>query len=90
MADIVQDSVVDGLSDVSHRPLHVGWCDDLMSPRRVFIRGQDPNLPPGYLLFMDVHRLWNSDDKEGNVSKRNNKKIQMGSSTWTSDSMNWS
>lgn len=57
MADIVQHIVVNGLPDVSDWSLHVGWCYDLMSPWRVFIRSQDPNLPPGYLLFMDVYRL---------------------------------
>lgn len=28
-----------------------------MGPRCVLVGGQDPDLPPGHLLFMDVHRL---------------------------------
>lgn len=57
MADIVQYSVVNGLPDVPDWPLHIGRRYDLMSPSRVLVRGQDPDLPPGNLLFMDVHRL---------------------------------
>lgn len=57
MAYIVQYCVVNRLPDVPDRPLHVGRCDDLMGPRRVLVGGQDPDLPPGHLLFMDVHCL---------------------------------
>lgn len=57
MADVVQYSVVNGLPDVPDRPLHIGRRYDLMGPRRVLVGGQDPDLPPGHLLFMDVHRL---------------------------------
>lgn len=57
MAHIVQYSVVNGLPDVPDRPLHISRRYDLMSPRRVLVGRQDPDLPPGHLLFMDVHRL---------------------------------
>lgn len=63
MTHIVQYCVVDGLPDVPHRPLHVGWSDDLMSPWCVLICCQDANLSPGDLLLMDVYRLIKSQDK---------------------------
>lgn len=57
MANVVQYSVVYGLPDVPDRPLHISWRYDLMSPWCIFVGGEDPNLPPGYLLFVDVHCL---------------------------------
>lgn len=57
MAHIVQHSVVNGLPDVPDRSLHIGRCYNLMGPRCVLVRGQDPDLPPGHLLFVDVHSL---------------------------------
>ncbi len=57
MADVVQYSVVDWLSDVPDGPLHISWRYDLMGPWGVLVGGQDPDLPSGHLLFMDVHRL---------------------------------
>lgn len=57
MADVVQYSVVNGLPDVPDWPLHISWRYDLMCPGCVLVGGQDPDLPPGNLLFMDVHRL---------------------------------
>lgn len=57
MADVVQHVVVDGLPDVPDGTLHVGRSDDLMGPQRALVGGQDPDLPPGHLLFMDVHGL---------------------------------
>lgn len=63
MTHIVQYCVVDGLPDVPHRTLHVGWSDDLMSPWCVLVCCQDANLSPGDLLLMDVHRLIKTKDK---------------------------
>lgn len=63
MAHIIQNVVVDGLPDVSHRPLHVGRSDDLMSPRRVLICCQDANFSPGHLLLVDVHCLMKAKEK---------------------------
>lgn len=57
MADVIQYVVVNRLPDVPDRPLHVSRRYDLMGPRGVLVGGQDPDLPPGHLLFMDVHRL---------------------------------
>lgn len=57
VADVVQHVVVDGLADVPDGTLHVGRSDDLMGPQRALVGGQDPDLPPGHLLFMDVHGL---------------------------------
>lgn len=57
MADVVQYIVVNRLPDVPDRPLHVSRRYDLMGPRSVLVGGQDPDLPPRHLLFMDVHRL---------------------------------
>lgn len=57
MADVVQHVVVDGLPDVPDGALHVGRGDDLMGPQRALVGGQDADLPPGHLLFMDVHGL---------------------------------
>lgn len=57
MADVVQYSVVNGLPDIPDRTLHISWRYDLMGPGRVLVGGQNPDLPPGHLLFMDVHRL---------------------------------
>lgn len=57
MANIIQYGVVNRLPDVPDWPLHISRRYDLMGPRRVLVCGQDPDLPPGHLLFMDVHRL---------------------------------
>lgn len=57
MAHVVQHAVVDGLSNVADRPLWVGGGDDLVCAGRVLVGGEDANLPPGNLLFVDVHRL---------------------------------
>lgn len=57
VADIVQHIVVNGLPDVPNRPFYIRRRDDLVSPRRVLVGGQDPDLSPRHLLFMDVHRL---------------------------------
>jgi len=57
VADVVQYIVVHGLPDVPDGPLHVSRRYDLMGPRGVLVGGQDADLPPGHLLFMDVHRL---------------------------------
>lgn len=57
VANVVQHVVVDGLPDVPDGTLHVGRSDDFMGPQRALVGGQDPDLPPGHLLFMDVHRL---------------------------------
>lgn len=57
VAHVVQHAVVDGLADVAHRPLGIGWGDDLVCAGCVLVGGEDANLPPGYLLFVDVHRL---------------------------------
>lgn len=38
-----------------------------MGPRRVLVGGQDPDLPPGHLLFMDVHRLKETRDTQGSA-----------------------
>lgn len=57
MANVVQHVVVDGLPDVPDGTLHVRRSDDLMGPQRALVGGQDPDLPPGHLLFMDVHGL---------------------------------
>lgn len=35
-----------------------------MGPRCVLVGGQDPDLPPGHLLFMDVHRLKVTEEEE--------------------------
>ena len=65
VAHIVQHVVVDGLPDVSDRPLHVGRGDDLVGPRRVLVGGEDPDLSPGHLLLVDVHRLntWETEKR---------------------------
>lgn len=70
MANIVQHVVVDGLPDVSDRPLHVGRGDDLVGPRRVLVGGEDPDLSPGHLLLVDVHRL---ATREGGGGERHDK-----------------
>lgn len=57
MADIIQHGVVDGLPDVPDGPLHIARRYDLMGPCRVLVGGQDTDLPPGHLFFVDVHRL---------------------------------
>lgn len=57
MANVIQDAVVDGLPDVAHWPLWIGWSYNFMSARRVFIGGQDADLPPRYLLLVNVNGL---------------------------------
>lgn len=58
VAYVIQQTVVNGFADVAYRPLRIGWCDDLVRAGSVLIGGEDANLSPGHLLFMDVHRLW--------------------------------
>lgn len=65
MAHVVQHAVVDGLADVAHRPLGIGWGDDLVCAGRVLVGGEDADLPPGHLLFVDVHRLRKRGRREG-------------------------
>lgn len=57
MAHVIQHAVVDGLADVAHGPLRIGRGDDFVRAGRVLVGGEDANLPPGDLLFVDVHRL---------------------------------
>lgn len=57
MAHVIQHAVVDGLADVAHGPLGIGRGDDLVRAGRVLVGGEDAYLPPGDLLFVDVHRL---------------------------------
>lgn len=57
VAHVVQQAVVDGLADVAHGPLGVGRGDDLVRAGCVLVGGEDADLPPRYLLFVDVHRL---------------------------------
>lgn len=57
MAHVIQHAVVDGLADVAHGPLGIGRGDDLVRAGRVLVGGEDADLPPGDLLFVDVHRL---------------------------------
>lgn len=65
VAHVVQHAVVDGLADVAHRPLGIGWGDDLVCAGRVLVGGEDADLPPGHLLFVDVHRLKKRGRREG-------------------------
>lgn len=57
VAHVVQQAVVDGLADVADRPLGIGRGDDLVCAGCVFVGGEDADLPPSHLLFVDVHRL---------------------------------
>lgn len=61
MSHIIQQCVIDGLSNVAHRPLHVARGDDLVGARGVFVCGQDADLPTCHLLFMNVHSLQERD-----------------------------
>lgn len=57
MSNVVQHVVVDGLPDEAHRPLWIGRCNYFMRAGRVLIGGQDADLPPRHLLFVDVNGL---------------------------------
>lgn len=57
MSDVIQHVVVDGLPDVAHRPLWVGWSHDFMGAGRVFVGGQDADLSPRHLLLVNVNSL---------------------------------
>lgn len=57
MTHVVQHAVVDRLADVAHGPLGIGWGNDLVRAGRVLVGGEDANLSPGHLFFVDVHRL---------------------------------
>ena len=54
---VVQHAVVNGLADVAHWPLRIGWGDDLVCAGGVLIGSEDANLPASHLLLVDVHRL---------------------------------
>lgn len=57
MSHVVQERVVNGLSNIAHRPLHVSGGDDLVGARSVLICGKNADLPTCHLLFVNVHRL---------------------------------
>lgn len=57
MSSVIQHAVVDGLPDVAHRPLRIGWSHNFMWAGRVFVGGQDADLPPRHLLFVNVDCL---------------------------------
>lgn len=54
---VIQHAIVNGLPDVAHRPLQVGRSDDLMRAAGVLVGGQDADLAPRHLLFVNVNRL---------------------------------
>lgn len=74
MANVIQHTVVDGLPDVAHWPLRIGWSYNFMSARRVFIGGQDADLPPRYLLLVNVNRLEEEKWRTSKLRKRKKKK----------------
>lgn len=57
MSHVVQERVVNRLSNIAHRPLHVSGGDDLVGARSVLICGKNADLPTCHLLFVNVHRL---------------------------------
>lgn len=57
MSYIVQKAVVDRLADIAHRPLGIGWSDDLVRARSILIGSEDANFTSGHFLFVDVHCL---------------------------------
>lgn len=65
MSDVIQDTVVDGLPDVAHRSLWIARSNYFMWAGRVLIGGQDADLPPRYLLFVDVDGLKRDTDRVG-------------------------
>lgn len=70
VSHIIQQCVVDGLSNVAHRSLHVARGDDLVCARGVLVCGQDADLSTCHLLLVYVHRLRDEDIKVGPVSSR--------------------
>lgn len=77
MANVIQDAVVDGLPDVAHWPLWIGWSYNFMSARRVFIGGQDADLPPRYLLLVNVNGLEEEKWRTSKLRKKNKQKKQI-------------
>ncbi len=57
MSNVIQHTVVDGLPDVAHWPLRIGRSNNFMWARRVLIGGQDADLPPRHLLFVNIDGL---------------------------------
>lgn len=57
MSNVIQHIVVDGLPDVAHRSLRIGRSNNFMWAGRVLIGGQDADLPPRHLLFVNVNGL---------------------------------
>lgn len=57
VSHIIQQCVIDGLSNVAHRPLHVAGGNDLVGARGVLICGQDADFSTGHLLLMNVNCL---------------------------------
>lgn len=68
VADVIQNIVVYRLPDVPDRPLHVSGRNDLMSPRCIFVGGEDADFPPGHFFFVNVHRL--QDDRKAIRTER--------------------
>lgn len=64
MSYIIQHAVVNGLPDVAHRPLWISWSHDFMRAGRVFVGGQDADLTPRHLLFVNVNCLKTENNNE--------------------------
>lgn len=62
---IIQQRVVNGLSDVAHRSLHVARGDDLVSAGGVLVCGQDADLSTCHFLLVNIHSLQERGMKEG-------------------------
>lgn len=63
VSHIIKQCVVDGLSNVAHRPLHVTRGDDLVGARGVLVCGKDADLSTGHLLLMNIHCLQGGEMK---------------------------
>lgn len=57
VADLVQQTVIDGFPYVLNRLLRIQRCNDLVLPRADFVGRQDAYLSSCYLFFVDHHRL---------------------------------
>lgn len=66
MTNIIQRAVINRFANVPHRPFGIGWSNDFMRAGGVLIGGEDADLPPRHLFFMDVHCL-NSRGTKKNV-----------------------
>ena len=85
VAQSVQVGVGDGAAGVAGSGfLALGRGQDLVAARHPLHRGEHPNLPPGHLLSVHVHRLQGDGVRGGGVRGQGSREMVRGRSLFIS------